>query len=116
MDHIRQLADLATANLEKFYPECIEEGEVKVLCGDGSEGYPEEAPYDVIYIGASGTKVKASIMAQLRVDGKVLMPLDKVDQPAVVAVITKRDTIGTFDAQMKHFTGVHFDKLTTVEA
>jgi protein-L-isoaspartate(D-aspartate) O-methyltransferase len=65
-DHARQhLADLGYAN-------------VHVLCGDGTLGWPDHAPYDAIVATAGGPKVPPALLDQLAIGGRLVMPVGAV--------------------------------------
>ena len=48
---------------------------VTILEGDGTTGWPEEAPYDAIVAAASGSHVPRSLTDQLAPGGRLVMPL-----------------------------------------
>ena len=48
---------------------------VKVLCGDGTLGWPEHAPYDAIVVAAGGPEAPASLLEQLKVGGRLVIPV-----------------------------------------
>ena len=48
---------------------------VDVVEGDGSLGWPAGAPYDAIVVAASGPSVPDDLLAQLRVGGRLVMPV-----------------------------------------
>jgi protein-L-isoaspartate(D-aspartate) O-methyltransferase len=58
----RRLRDLRYAN-------------VHVRCGDGSLGWPEHAPYDGIVVTAGGPDVPPSLLRQLAIGGRLVMPV-----------------------------------------
>jgi protein-L-isoaspartate(D-aspartate) O-methyltransferase len=43
--------------------------------GDGSLGWPEHAPYDAIVVTAGGPEVPPSLLKQLAVGGRLVMPV-----------------------------------------
>jgi protein-L-isoaspartate(D-aspartate) O-methyltransferase len=43
--------------------------------GDGSLGWPEAAPFDAIVVSASGPKVPESLLSQLAIGGRLVMPV-----------------------------------------
>jgi protein-L-isoaspartate(D-aspartate) O-methyltransferase len=65
-----QLAQLAARCLES-------QGfsNVKVLHGDGTLGWPEHAPYDVIIVTAGGPQVPKPLLAQLAIGGRLIIPV-----------------------------------------
>jgi protein-L-isoaspartate(D-aspartate) O-methyltransferase len=48
---------------------------VRIVHGDGSVGWPEEAPYDAILAAASGSHVPEALKAQLAIGGALVMPI-----------------------------------------
>ena len=48
---------------------------VHLLAGDGTEGWPKEAPFDRILVTAAGPEVPAALLAQLSPLGRIILPL-----------------------------------------
>jgi protein-L-isoaspartate(D-aspartate) O-methyltransferase len=48
---------------------------VHVLHGDGTLGWPEHAPYDVIIVTAGGPFVPPALLEQLAIGGRLIMPV-----------------------------------------
>src|SRR5271165_439598 len=48
---------------------------VHVLHGDGTKGWPEHAPYDAIVVAAGGPQVPESLKEQLKVGGRLVIPI-----------------------------------------
>ena len=48
---------------------------VHVRHGDGTRGWPEYAPYDAIVVAAGGPQVPESLKSQLKVGGRLVMPV-----------------------------------------
>jgi protein-L-isoaspartate(D-aspartate) O-methyltransferase len=53
---------------------------VFVRCGDGTLGWPEEAPFDAIVVAAGGPAVPDSLRAQLAIGGRLVMPVGGADR------------------------------------
>jgi protein-L-isoaspartate(D-aspartate) O-methyltransferase len=70
VERIPLLAELATQRLAA--QGCAN---VAVHRGDGSLGWPEAAPYDAIVVTAAGPEVPAALKAQLKVGGRLVMPV-----------------------------------------
>ena len=47
------------------------------MTGDGSLGWPEDAPYDVILAAATGPGVPDAWLAQLAEGGRIVMPIGR---------------------------------------
>lgn len=48
---------------------------IKLRCGDGTLGWPEEAPFDRIIITAAGPRIPLPLSEQLKEGGKIILPL-----------------------------------------
>jgi protein-L-isoaspartate(D-aspartate) O-methyltransferase len=48
---------------------------VTVICGDGTLGYAAAAPYDAILVTAGGPHVPETLKRQLRIGGRLVMPV-----------------------------------------
>jgi len=51
---------------------------VTVICGDGSLGYPDEAPYDRILVTAAAPKIPEPLKEQLKPGGIMVIPVGEV--------------------------------------
>ncbi len=49
--------------------------EVHLRVGDGSEGWPDEAPFDAIIVGAAAAEVPGALLAQLAEGGRLIVPV-----------------------------------------
>ncbi|HEX3240796.1 MAG TPA: protein-L-isoaspartate(D-aspartate) O-methyltransferase [Solirubrobacterales bacterium] len=53
----------------------IDADNVEVLVGDGSRGFPEQAPYDAIAVHATAPEPPPSLIAQLAEGGRLVVPV-----------------------------------------
>ena len=60
---------------------------VTVRHGDGYAGWPEEAPFDGILVAAAPDHVPPALVAQLKVGGRLVLPVGRFDQE--MRVITR---------------------------
>ncbi|MDZ7767915.1 MAG: protein-L-isoaspartate(D-aspartate) O-methyltransferase [Woeseiaceae bacterium] len=72
IERIGELARSARATLASLGYDNVE-----VRYGDGSLGWPEEAPFDAIVVAAGGPAVPESLKRQLKVGGRLVMPVGK---------------------------------------
>ena len=71
IERIVELAEFARDNIEKAgYA-----GIVKVIHGDGSKGYPKEAPFDRIFVACGAPDIPKPLLEQLADDGVMLVPV-----------------------------------------
>lgn len=71
IERIESLKETADQNLKRTgYSK-----NVTVILGDGTKGYPEQAPYDRIYATASAPKVPEPLKSQLKIGGRLLAPI-----------------------------------------
>lgn len=70
VERIKPLADRARKDLER-----MGYGRVTVICDDGTKGWEKEAPFDGIVVTAGGPKVPESLKQQLKVGGKLVIPV-----------------------------------------
>lgn len=89
VERIEELAHGAQAALTR-----LNFGNVHVRAGDGTLGWSEEAPFDAILVSASGPHVPQSLLAQLVVGGRLVMPVedDSGDQQLVRLRQTSKTT------------------------
>ncbi len=100
IERIRSLYEMARRKLRELGYD-----NVTVIHGDGSQGWPEEAPYDRIYVTAAAPYVPEPLMEQLEVGGKLLIPVgsDKFYQELVLI-----ERISDEDYRSENLGGVAF--------
>jgi protein-L-isoaspartate(D-aspartate) O-methyltransferase len=72
---------------------------VEVIVGDGSRGYPEQAPYDAIAVHAASPAAPHSLLAQLAPGGRLVVPIAADTADLLTAFIRengdlRQETIG----------------------
>jgi protein-L-isoaspartate(D-aspartate) O-methyltransferase len=65
-----QLAALAESALQR-----LEYRNVKIIVGDGSQGWAEHAPFDAILVSAATREMPPALFAQLREGGRMMVPI-----------------------------------------
>ncbi len=71
IERIPELARMARRNLElSGYSR-----NVTVIEGDGTRGYPPEAPYDAISVAAAAASIPPALLDQLRDPGRMVIPV-----------------------------------------
>ena len=85
---------------------------VSVRCGDGTLGWPEEAPFDAIIVAAGGPKVPDSLRDQLRVGGRLVIPVGSTVGLQTLLRVTRS---GERDFREEDLGGVRFVPLVGEE-
>jgi len=75
IDHIQGLVDAAIKNMERDHPELLASGRVEFKVGDGRKGYPPEAPYDCIHVGAASSGEPKELIDQIKAPGRMFVPV-----------------------------------------
>jgi len=63
---------------------------VKVLHGDGTLGWSEHAPYDVIIVTAGGPQVPKPLLAQLAIGGRLIIPVGDTSRLQRLVRVTRK--------------------------
>jgi protein-L-isoaspartate(D-aspartate) O-methyltransferase len=66
-------------------------GNVRIVEGDGTLGWPEGAPFDAIVAAASGSHVPKSWVEQLKPGGRIVVPLGNQQSVQSLIKVTKRE-------------------------
>jgi len=90
VERIPELVEFAKKNLEKAgYAD-----RVIVILGDGTLGYPKEAPYDRIIVTAAAPSIPKPLIEQLKVGGIMIIPTgDRFYQRLLVVKKISKDKI-----------------------
>jgi protein-L-isoaspartate(D-aspartate) O-methyltransferase len=84
VERIGQLAEKAASTLHD-----LGYHKVHVLHGDGTKGWPEHAPYDGIIVAAGGPTVPESLKEQLKVGGRLVIPVGQDPRVQELVRITR---------------------------
>jgi len=66
--------------------EAIEITNVHLSCSDGSEGWPEQAPFDAIIVTAAMPGIARPLLEQLKPDGRLVAPIGEDDLQTLVRI------------------------------
>jgi protein-L-isoaspartate(D-aspartate) O-methyltransferase len=86
---IEIIKELANHAREVFQKQLYNNIHIKV--GDGHQGWPENSPFDAIIVTAAGSDVPSSLIKQLKVGGKMILPLKRSNYEQTLVLITKID-------------------------
>jgi len=71
---------------------------VEIVVGDGTLGYPPQAPYDVILVSAAAPQVPQSLVTQLALSGRMVLPVGSRDLQELVLI--RKDETGVRHARL----------------
>ena len=60
--------------------------------GDGTLGWSDKAPFDAILVAASSPDVSPDLMAQLRVGGRLVLPIAKGERQILTKYVKTKDS------------------------
>jgi len=89
MERIKELKEMAEDNIFKYG--FIKKGIVQIFCSDGTKGLPTLAPFDKIVVAAAAEKIPEALMAQLKVGGRLVIPVGKQFESQEMVVVDKVD-------------------------
>jgi protein-L-isoaspartate(D-aspartate) O-methyltransferase len=107
VDIVEPLATAAAAKLE-----ALAVPNVTVRAADGYLGWPEEAPFDRIIVGAGATRVPQPLVEQLAPNGRLIIPVGRDDDMKLLLVT--RDAKG--EVRSEELLPVRFVPLTGAAA
>lgn len=85
---IQNLADSAAKRLKRMgYDNVI------AKCDDGYKGWPEHAPFDCIIITAAPPEIPEKLVEQLKVNGRMVVPVGKLFQQLTLITKTEKGII-----------------------
>ncbi|HEY0567644.1 MAG TPA: protein-L-isoaspartate(D-aspartate) O-methyltransferase [Xanthobacteraceae bacterium] len=73
--------------------------------GDGTQGWPDDGQFDVILVAAGGQQIPQALKQQLKIGGRLVIPVGLPDQPQELVKLTKR---GESDFEEEHLGAVRF--------
>jgi protein-L-isoaspartate(D-aspartate) O-methyltransferase len=87
IDRHAELADLARERMARLHYD-----NVVIRTGDGTQGWPENAPFDVILVAAGGPEIPRPLCRQLAIGGRLVIPVGDADQQRLVRIVrTSKD-------------------------
>lgn len=106
IDRHQELADLAQERMAQ-----LGYANVSVRAGDGTEGWPEQAPFDAILVAAAGPDVPLPLCEQLAIGGRLVMPVGGTsDQRLICLTRTTQDRFARQELEAVRFVpliGIH---------
>jgi protein-L-isoaspartate(D-aspartate) O-methyltransferase len=100
IERLPELAQSATERLQRL-------GYLNVVIaqGDGTRGWPAQAPFDAIVVSAGAPAIPKPLLDQLRIGGRLVIPVGKEQRIQRLLRLTR---IGTDDYRQEDLGGVCF--------
>lgn len=70
LEIVSELCKFGQNNVRKYFKSNVEQ-----LCIDGSNGYPQQAPYDRILVSAAAGELPKNLKEQLKYKGRLVIPI-----------------------------------------
>lgn len=86
VERYASLAETAQKTLER-----LGYRNAKIVTGDGSMGLPEAAPFDAIIVSAAAPRIPLSLVDQLAVGGRLLIPIGDAEQQVLQLIQQNAD-------------------------
>jgi protein-L-isoaspartate(D-aspartate) O-methyltransferase len=65
-------------------------GEVQLKCGDGFEGWRENAPYDAVIVAAAPQEIPRELVKELAPGGRLILPLGSDDKHELILLTSTK--------------------------
>lgn len=103
VERISELKEFGEKNMGKY--NFIKKNVARMICGDGYQGLPSEAPFDKILVSAAAEEVPAELLKQLKVRGRMVIPVGgRYEMQDIVAI----DKIGDDKFKEEKYPGFVF--------
>ena len=66
-------------------------GDISFHHGDGNKGVPEQSPYDRILVAAASNEIPKTLLDQLSINGRMIIPIGKQSEVQHLWLITKNN-------------------------
>ena len=98
IERVPDLKEFGEKNVKKYNFKNIE-----FVCADGTKGYKKKAPFDKIIVAAAALDVPEDLKEQLKIGGRIVIPVGQYEQEMVVL-----DKISKDDFEKKRYPGFQF--------
>lgn len=87
IERIPNLKEFGESNAARYHFKNI-----TFICADGTKGYKKEAPFDKIIVAAAAKEIPQALKEQLKVGGRLVIPVGEYEQDMVVLDKVAKDS------------------------
>ena len=98
IDIKKEIYDFGFKNISKNHKNLLEDNKIELVLGDAKLGYKKKAPYDCIHVGVSSKQPPKKLLEQLKMGGRLVMPIGSPDDDQYIFIIDKLEN-GKFKYQ-----------------
>jgi len=111
VEHVTELVQKSTHNVKRDDPSLLSSGALQLFGGDGRRGWPTEAPYQAIHVGAaSPDDIPKDLIDQLAPGGRMVIPVGPQGGDQYLVQVDKDEN---HRISRKNLIGVRFVPLTS---
>ena len=77
IDHIKELVDWSESNVQKNHGDLLQNGRIKLVVGDGRQGYVQDGPYHAIHVGAAAPTLPQAVSLSLALFRNKMFMIDE---------------------------------------
>lgn len=89
LEIIKELKEFGEKNVAKY--NFVKKKRAKFFCEDAHNGLPEFAPFDRILVSAAATSIPDKLLQQLRVGGKMVIPIGEQYHTQDIVLLEKKE-------------------------
>jgi protein-L-isoaspartate(D-aspartate) O-methyltransferase len=91
IDRVPELVQRTRDNIAKSHGKLVDDKCLIIMHADGWQGCEQHAPYDAIHVGAAAKRVPDKLIEQLKVGGRLIIPVGRTHEAQALYSIDKSE-------------------------